>query len=267
MQFQIDNAIAWAYTGGKPFDSSLPTLVFIHGAQNDHSVWALQSRYFAHHGYGVLAVDLPGHGRSNGPSLTSIEALATWIIRLLDAAGVARACLIGHSMGSLITLEAASRFPERLHKIALLGSAFPMKVSDSFLDAAKNDVQRAIEMGTSWSHSSIAQKPSCPGPGFYVPTGHLRLAQRIARINPEHGYFTDLSACNRYANGLQAAASLSCPALFICADRDVMTPAKAAQGLIKAVNGAKVVKIAACGHAMMAEQPDQVLRALRAFLA
>ncbi len=267
MELLIDQATAYAYTGGKAFDASLPTLVFIHGAQNDHSVWALQSRYLAHHGYGVLAVDLPGHGRSKGPALGSIEALADWIIKLQDAAGVAKACLIGHSMGSLITLEAASRYPERMHKIALLGSAFPMKVSDSFLEAAKNDVAKAIEMGTLWSHSSIAQKPSCPGPGFYVPTGHLRLAQHIARRNPAHGYFTDLSTCNQYANGLQAATSIACPTLFICAERDVMTPAKAAQGLIKAINGAQVVKIAACGHAMMAEQPDQVLRALQAFLA
>ncbi|WP_429405041.1 alpha/beta fold hydrolase [Paraburkholderia sp. MM5482-R1] len=90
---------AYAYTGGKPFDASLPTAVFIHGAEHDHSVWALQSRYFAHHGFGVLAVDLPGHRRSAGPALASIAALADWLAALLDAVGVTRAFVAGHSMG------------------------------------------------------------------------------------------------------------------------------------------------------------------------
>lgn len=267
MQLTIDNQLAYAYTGGKPFDASLPTLVFIHGAQNDHSVWALQSRYLAHHGYGVLAVDLPGHGRTKGSALTTVEAMAAWIIAVLDAAGVHKACLIGHSMGSLIALEAAAQHPQRICKIALLGSAFPMKVSEVLLDTAKNDEPRAIDMVTLWSHTGIAQKPSFPGPGFYVQGGHRRLAQRISAINPSLVYFTDFSACNNYANGLQAAEKVTCPALFICAQQDMMTPAKAAQGMIKAIAGAQVVKIGASGHDMMAEQPDRVLQTLREFLS
>src|SRR3712207_6152309 len=100
MLLSVQGKQAYCYTGGKPFNPALPTAVFIHGAQDDHSVWALQTRYFAHHGFGVLAVDLPGHGRSAGPAHTSVESMANWLLELLDAAGVQRFILIGHSMGS-----------------------------------------------------------------------------------------------------------------------------------------------------------------------
>jgi pimeloyl-ACP methyl ester carboxylesterase len=266
MEWEINQARAYAYTGGRVFDASLPTVVFIHGAQNDHSVWALQSRYLAHHGFGVLAVDLPGHCRSGGQALGSIEQQTAWLLQLLDAAGVQTAALIGHSMGSLIALETAFMAPERVSKLALLGTAFPMKVSDSLLDWARNDEAQAIDRVTMWMHTGIAQKPSFPGPGAWALGGNRRLNQRISQINPNQVYFSDFNACNQYQNGLLAAQSINCPALFICAQQDVMTSPKAAQGLIKAMSGAQVVKIARCGHAMMAEQPDQVLNALLAFL-
>ncbi|HET9043413.1 MAG TPA: alpha/beta fold hydrolase, partial [Burkholderiales bacterium] len=91
MDLTVQGRKAYAYTGGKAFDAALPCVVFIHGAEHDHSVWVLQSRYLAHHGYGVLAVDLPAHGRSEGPPLASVEAIADWTTALLDAAGVKQA--------------------------------------------------------------------------------------------------------------------------------------------------------------------------------
>ena len=128
--FDVNGTECYAYTGSRPLDAAQPTVVFVHGAANDHSVWALQSRYFAHHGFNVLAVDLPGHGRSGGAALAAVEAIADWIARLLDAAGVAQAALVGHSLGSLATLACAARHPDRVTKIALLGPAAPMLVSD-----------------------------------------------------------------------------------------------------------------------------------------
>ena len=147
MLLKIDGHDAYCYTGGKPFDAALPTVVFIHGAQNDHSVWILQTRYFAHHGFSVLAVDLPGHGRSQGPALKSVEAMADWLLRVLDAAGVQTASLVGHSMGSLIALETQAKAPARVAKLALVGTAYPMKVSDTLLNAALNDEQERHRHG------------------------------------------------------------------------------------------------------------------------
>jgi pimeloyl-ACP methyl ester carboxylesterase len=265
MLLQVQENDAYCYTGGKTFNPELPTVVFIHGAQNDHSVWGLQTRYFAHHGFSVLAVDLPGHGRSKGQALETVEQMANWLLALLDAAGVQKASLIGHSMGSLIALETCGRAPERVAKLALVGTAYPMKVSDALLTAARDEEQSAIDMVNIWSHTSIAHKPSCPGPGFYVMGGSQRLMQRISRINPNKVFYTDFTACNSYANGEQAAQSVKCPTLFVLGKKDMMTPAKASATLAKAIASAHTVILPNCGHSLMTEQPDALLDALHGF--
>jgi pimeloyl-ACP methyl ester carboxylesterase len=260
----VQGGKAYAYTGGKAFDPALPTVAFIHGAQNDHSVWALQTRYFAHHGFNVLALDLPGHGRSSGPALGSVEAMADWLLAVLDAAGAPRALLVGHSMGSLIALEASARAPQRVSGMALLGSTWPMKVSSDLLDTSRDDEQRAIDMVNIWSHASIAQKPSYPAPGFYVMGGARRLMQRMSALNPAQLFHTDFAACNGYANGQVAAEAASCPVLFIFGTKDMMTPARSTKLLTGAIQHGKIVSVDA-GHSMMAEQPDAVLDALYGF--
>ena len=254
---------AYAYSGGKAFDTKLPTVVFIHGGGNDHSVWILQSRYLAHHGYGVLALDLPGHGRSNGPALARIEDLADWVAALIDAAGVKRATLVGHSMGSLIALDCAARHPKKITAIALLGAAFPMRVSAELLAATKDDEPAAHDMINIWSHSSYAHYPSNPGPGFWVVGENLRLLQR----QKPGVLYADFAACNNYAAGLESAARVSCPALAILGMRDVMTPPRTARDLVKAIRQVQTVEIAGSGHALMAEKPDEVLEALATFIA
>lgn len=266
MLLTVQGQQAYCYTGGKPFDAALPTVVFIHGAQNDHSVWALQSRYFAHHGYGVLALDLPGHGRSKGAAMASVEALADWLLAVLDAAGVEKAALFGHSMGSLIALEASHKAPQRVSHLGMLGSTYPMKVSDALLETARSDEQSAIDMVNIWSHTSIAHKPSCPAPGFYVMGGARRLMQRISQINPQQVFYTDFSACNAYANGEAAAQAVRCPALFIFGQRDMMTPPKSTKLLTSTIAHGKVVMVDS-GHSLMAEQPDAVLDALFGFVS
>lgn len=260
----VQGAQAYCYTGGKPFDPARPSAIFIHGAQNDHSVWCLQSRYFAHHGFNVLALDLPGHGRSKGPAKDSVEAMADWVLALMDAAGVDKALLIGHSMGSLIALEASHEAPARVTQLALLGTTYPMKVSDALLDTSKNNEQAAIDMVNIFSHSSMAQKPSCPGPGFYTMGGARRLMQRMSQINPEQLFYTDFFACNAYANGEAAADAVDCPTLFMFGAKDMMTPPRSTKLLTTAIAHGKVVQVDA-GHQMMAEQPDAVLDALFAF--
>lgn len=262
MLLTVNDKPAYAYNGGKAFDAKLPAVTFVHGAEHDHSVWVLQSRYLAHHGYAVLALDLPGHGRSAGPALASVEDLADWVIAVHDAAGVNAAAIVGHSMGSLIALECAARDPDRVAKIALLASAYPMKVSTELLQATKDDESRAQDMVNIWSHSAYAQYPNNPGPGFWVMGENLRLMQR-QKPGVMH---VDFAACNAYAGGAEAAAKVRCPALFLLARRDVMTPARAAQDFAKTVKGAQVAVIDGSGHNMMGEKPDEVLDTLLAFL-
>src|SRR5512135_226386 len=121
MRLAVNGRDVYAYTGARAFDPGRPTVAFVHGAANDHSVWALQSRYFAHHGRNVLALDLPGHGRSEGAALPTVAAIADWLVAVLDACAINTAALAGHSLGSLAVLEAAGRHPTRVERVALLG--------------------------------------------------------------------------------------------------------------------------------------------------
>ena len=266
MELTVSGQPAYAYTGGTRFDAALPCAIFVHGAQNDHSVWALQTRWFANHGFSVLAVDLPGHNRSAGAPLATVEEMADWVMALAAAAGVTTPALVfGHSMGSLIALECAARHPQAVRGIGLLATAYPMKVSDALLDAALHREGDAIAMVSQWSISSLASKPSSPGPGAWMHGGSQRLMERVSARNPGARVFhTDFSACNAYAHGDEAAASVACPALFIVGSKDLMTSPKAAQALAGKMPKARVVTVPS-GHAMMGEKPDEVLDALAAF--
>jgi pimeloyl-ACP methyl ester carboxylesterase len=262
MQITVDGAEVYAYTGSRAFDRALPTVVFVHGAANDHSVWALQSRYFAHHRRNVLAVDLPGHGRSGGEPLASVEAIGEWLLALLDAACIEHAALVGHSLGALAVLEAARRHPERVENIALLGPAVPMPVADVLLDAAAADDHLAYELITGWSFAPGHQLGGNQQPGVWMTGNALRLMERSRR----GALYADLLACHRYAGGLAAAGKVHCPALLILGQRDLMAPAKNASALTAALAGCRVATIPDCGHSLMAEAPDTVLDALRGFL-
>jgi pimeloyl-ACP methyl ester carboxylesterase len=270
MKLLVRGREAYAYTGGKPFDPALPCVVFIHGALNDHSVFALQTRYLAHHGHAVLAVDLPGHGRSAGPALESVEALADWLVALLDAAGVARAALVGHSMGSLVALEAAARLGERATHLALVATAYPMKVSPALLETSLKDPLKAMRMVNSFSIGTMAAKPSAPGPGAWLHGGNLALMEQLqARHARQHGganlFHTDFSVCDRYAGGLEAAQRVQCPALLLLGAQDQMTSPAATKDLATALK-AQVTTLRA-GHSLMTENPDGVLNALKGFLS
>jgi pimeloyl-ACP methyl ester carboxylesterase len=262
MEISVDDKAVFAATGGRPFDPALPSLVFVHGAAMDHTIWALQTRYFAHHGRNVLALDLPGHGRSAGPVLEDIGALADWLMRVFDARGIESAQLAGHSMGSLVALEAAARHPERVTALALLGTSVPMPVTDALLAAAKADDHDAFDMVTLWGLSRDGQVGGNRAPGLWMTGGGLRL---LERSGPGVMY-ADLAACNDYKDGIASARTIQCPTLLLLGERDAMTSPRAAKALAEAIAGSETVVLAGCGHMMMVEQPDQVLDALIAHL-
>jgi pimeloyl-ACP methyl ester carboxylesterase len=262
MQLTVNGHVAYAYTGGKPFDPALPCVVFIHGALHDHSVWTLLARWCAHHGYGVLAVDQPGHGRSGGMPLTSVEALADWVIALLDAAGVQQAAVVGHSLGSLIALETAARAPERVNRLMMIATAFPMKVSEALLNTAREEPLKAIDMVNAFSHSTIGAKPAYPGPGSWLHGGNRALMRRLQAAQTEVNLFeNDFRVCDGYAGGSQAVERVQCPVTVVLAERDAMTAPKSGRALAQALK-ARVVPVPA-GHALMQEAPDAVLGALK----
>jgi len=261
MELNVNGAAVFATTGGRPFDPARPTLVFVHGAAMDHTMWSLPARHFARHGLGVLAVDLPGHGRSAGTALASIAAIADWLVALLDAAGVARAALVGHSMGALAAFDAAARHADRVSRAALLGIALPMAVSDGLLAAAAADDHAAIDGLMIWGHSSAGQLGGGGVPGNRVLGEALKLMERAA----PGVLHADLNACNSYGAPFEQAADLRCPVLLLLGRQDLLTPLRATRELEAGLVDVRKI-VLDCGHMLTAEQPDAVLDALRSFL-
>jgi len=262
MRFDVAGHGVYAYTGTRTFSPELPSVVFVHGAANDHGVFALQSRYFAWHRTNALAVDLPGHGRSGGKPLTSVEALADWLHQVLDALGVREPSFVGHSLGSLGVLECAARYPERVHRLALLGPSVPMPVSEDLLAAAARNDHVAYELINGWSFAAGSQLGGNQMPGMWMTGNAMRLMER----SRDGVLSNDLVACNRYANGLEAAARVRCPTLVILGARDIMAPPRNAKALIAALRDVRTVTLPETGHSLMAERPGEVLDALHEFL-
>jgi pimeloyl-ACP methyl ester carboxylesterase len=259
MQLSVNGAEAFVATGGREFDPALPAVVLLHGAGFDHTTWALHSRWFSYHGYGVLAPDLPGHGRSSGAPLASIADMADWTAALLEAAGATKARLVGHSMGSLIALETAARHPAKVSGLSLIGTAATMTVGPDLLRAAESNEQAAIDMVSIWGLGFQAELGGSLAPGLWMHSG----AQRVLEKCRPGVLFNDLSACNAYQGALAAAAKVTVPTTLILGERDMMTPAKAGKALAAAIPNAKTIVLSGAGHMMMVERPDELLAALQ----
>ena len=258
MKLEVDGKAAFAYTATHAIDPEKRTVVFVHGAGLDHSWFGLQSRYFGYHGWNVLAVDLPGHGRSAGPPLTTVPAMSDWIVRLLDTAKIPTAAIVGHSLGTLIAVDCAARHAARVERIALIATAYPMKVGEAFLSAAQRNDYSAFDMHTIWGHAPQVPLGGNPNPGMWM---YGDTQARLERLGPGVLH-ADLKASNDY----RFSGSVKCPALFILGRRDMMTPVRAAKALQDAIPGAQTVVVDFSGHSLMAEAPDATLDALIDFL-
>ena len=258
LHLSVDSQQTFVYTGARAFDPSQESVVFIHGAAMDHTVWVLPSRYFARHGINVLAADLPGHGRSGGAPLPSIEAMSDWITHLLDTAGVDKAAVVGHSMGSLVAFDVARRHPDRVRSLNLVGSALPMAVSDPLLNSSEANSHDAIDMLTYWGYSRDAQLGDNETPGMWMVGGTLRLLERA-----ENGVLhNDLKACNEYRLEMSKEEPVTVPTLLILGNRDMMTPPRNSRDLVSLLPNSRTVVLPGSGHSIMSERPDAMLDAL-----
>ena len=259
MLLNVNGTEIFAATGGREFDPTLPAIVLLHGAGFDHTSWALHTRWFAHHGFAVLAPDLPGHGRSAGNPLSTIADMADWTAALIEAAGATSARLVGHSMGSLIALETAARHPAKVAGLSLIGTAATMTVGPDLLRAAEANDQAAIDMVSIWGLGFQAELGGSLAPGLWMHSG----AQRVLEQCRPGVLYNDLAACNAYQGALAAAATITVPATLILGERDMMTPAKAGKALAAAIPHAKTIVLPGAGHMMMVERPDELLAALQ----
>ena len=251
----VDGRNAYVTAGKDGIDPEAKTVVFLHGVGQDHTVWVLPSRYFTRHGRNVVAVDLPGHGRSDGPPLKSIEAMSDWVIGVLDSLSVQTAALVGHSMGSLVALDTAARYPDRVDSLVMVGVSVPLAVSEELMDAAGSGGHDALDMLTYWGHSRSAWVGGNETPGIWMTGAYMRLLERC----PPGTIAADLIACDGYRSGLGAARSVRVPTLVLMGSRDVMTPPRGAQEMIGELAELRTVVFEGAGHALLTERPDEVL--------
>jgi len=259
MDFVVQNKAVFAASGGRPFDAAQPTILMLHGAACDHCVWSLLARAFAWNGYNVIAPDLPGHGRSDGPALETVEELADWSCDLLEAARVSDVAVVGHSLGALIALEAATRLGDRTSALVLIGAAERVPVNEGLITAARTDIGAALDMMNIWGFGRKAQTAGGEVPGIRQTKTGLRLMERAAP-----GILaSDLVATNAYENGAEAALTITAPARVIIGATDMMTPRKMGHALAAHLPNGHAVEVPDCGHMIMAEAPEACLRAVR----
>jgi pimeloyl-ACP methyl ester carboxylesterase len=253
----------YAYTGTHALTGELETVVFVHGASMDHTVWSHQSRYFAYHGYNVLALDLPGHKFSNGELLDTVESMAGWLNGVIVKTSGNGIHLVGHSMGALVTLEAAAGFDHDhrvLRSLSLVGFSYPMGVTPQLMEAAESNPSQAYSLMTQWSHTSkIGGEPV---PGFWSPGMQMSMMENSA----PGSIHANLLACDNYKGGEAAFDEINCPILFISGRLDKMAPAKLAQAEADRNDRARIAMIPDCGHSIMSESPGDVLDELKAFI-
>lgn len=262
MKIKVQGENAYCYTNNREIDPARESIVFIHGAGMDHTVWTMYARHFARHGRNVVSVDLPGHGRSGGEPKASIEDMADWIVAVLDELGIGKTALVGHSLGSLVALDCAARHPARVRALTIVGSTAPMPVSDAILDASAANDHAAFEMLTEYGYSKRHLYGGNANPGMWMVGSTLRLFERSG----PGVLHADMNACNQYLQGLERAATITCPVLMVLGQGDRLTPVRSTMPLQEALPEPRVVVLEASGHTLMAEAPNALLDALRSAL-
>jgi pimeloyl-ACP methyl ester carboxylesterase len=262
MFFDVKGKQVFATTGGKPFAAGKPAIVFLHGSGLDHTFWNLHSRFFAFRNYSVAALDLPGHTNSDGPPLESIEAMADWLNDVVAALGCDKISLVAHSQGCLVGLEFGARYPERLKCLSLVASGLATPVNDVLLNAARDNPETAIAMMTSWGFGPAGHYTRGPVPGNVMIAG----GQMVMRGNTPHALHADLTACNNYTNGKQAASGIKSAVQVLVAGKDRMAPRKATDELVAHLAHPEVAVISDCGHMIPQEAPNRCRKLLRDFI-
>jgi pimeloyl-ACP methyl ester carboxylesterase len=262
MYFEVNGKNTFASTGGKEFDKSKPTVIFLNGSGLDHTFWGLHSRFFAFRKYSVICPDYPGHSHSEGPALTSIEEMGDWVndvVEVLDANNVS---VVAHSQGCLVALEYVSRHPERVKSASFIASGLATPVNAALIEAAENNPDAAIAMMVGWGFGPAGHLHQGPIPGNSMIAGGRKIMGR----NVPTELATDLKACNAYQNGKTAAAAIKCPRQVVLAGKDRMAPRKAGMELVEYLDGPELTVIEESGHMIPQEAPNRLRKLLRDFI-
>jgi pimeloyl-ACP methyl ester carboxylesterase len=239
------------YAHRRPVPAAQPPVVLIHGAGGTHQHWLYQVRDLPQ--APSYAPDLPGHGRSEGAGRDSIAAYGDWLVAFLDAAGLERAVLVGHSMGGATALDTALRYPDRVVGLGLVATGARLRVAPALLVSIQQDRDRAIRLLSEWTY------------GPEVPDELVRLGRRqLAEISAEVLY-GDFAACDAF-DVMGRLGGIGMPALVVCGTKDRMTPSKYSVYLRDQIAGATLHLVEGAGHMVMLERPQAVVNTLSTFL-
>lgn len=228
-----------------------PPLLLLHGAGGTHMHWPAALRRLPD--WNVYALDLPGHGKSDGPGRDSIAAYGEVVYRVVQALELERIVLVGHSMGGAIAQEFALHYPSRLAGLVLVGTGARLRVAPSILEGIRSDFPAAARAITDGVHAPDA------------PAQLKRIYLQRYMENDPQVLYDDFYACDQFDRRADVAR-IETPTLVVCGSADAMTPAKFSQSLVQSLPHAHLTLIPGAGHMVALEASEETTAAVEAFL-
>jgi len=239
-------------TRSHEFSDSLPTLVMIHGAGGCSQVWQNQTRHLKN-SVNALALDLPGHGKTEVPARNTVEACAHWLSEVLNTLFEKPVFLMGHSFGGAIVQQTALLYPDLLRGVILVGTGSRLKVAPAFLEGLLNDFEKTVDTIVAFAYASGAD---------------ASMIREGARLMKEAGSVVvhgDFLACDRF-DLRSEVAKIQHPCLIICGDQDKLTPLSLSDSLNKSIAGSRLEIIPSAGHTVMIEKYEDLNACVMDFL-
>ena len=243
-------------TGGTDTDENKPSILLMHGSGLSHIVWSLHEQFYVAQGFNVLSVDLPGHGNSDGPSLKSIEGISDWVKELMKKLSIHKINFIGHSQGCLVGVDFASRYPDLINKLVLVGGSYKLPVNQDLLDLAEAGDEKALLLMMKWGYE---------GSKAFIGGNPLKKIINSTREIREILY-VDLNACNNYKSGKESIEKIQCSTLCIFGDLDKMVPLEVGNKMAEKIKNSEVKIMNDCGHMIIFERALEMRKSVIEFL-
>lgn len=249
--FDVESSKIACWVNSSNFGGHEQSLVFIHGSGGDHSVWSYQYAGL-HKRYNVAAIDLPGHGGSEGSGENDIGNYCLWVKKILEILQLKNVILVGHSLGAAISLQFAANYPQAICGIVTVGGGIKMPVNPAIFEFLKTNPVESMELICKFSVAKENREK------FMEP---LMKSLAQARTDVLKG---DMSACDKF--DISAGISgISLKVMAICGAEDKMTPPEFSRQISESISGSKLCLIEGSGHMVMMERPEEFNEALNNF--
>ena len=243
-------------TGGMEIDTKKPTILLMHGSGLSHIVWSLHEQFYVALGFNVLAIDLPGHGNSEGPALKSIQEISDWVKKLMNEININTITIVGHSQGSLVGIDFGSRYPELINKLVLVSGSYRMPVNQDLIDLAEAGDEKAVLLMMKWGYEG--SKAFIGGNPVKKIINSSREIREILAV--------DLNACNNYKDGKESLEKINCPTLCIFGDLDKMVPLEVGNKMAAMIKNSEKKVINNCGHMIIFERAFEMRKLVKEFV-